>query len=361
MEVLLRKLIYFLILILTASLLVSCNIQKTVKVAVFTKLEAGSIIGSSEIDAIRMYLEQHNIKNIEIFPFNDGWDPELIEGVYKEARAKGINIFFTSHTSTCAMELKKFTDQEMDDVIVFITGSMTDLLSNIDDNNIRVTQDVINEQKSIAEELNKYSYKKLLILRESDNFRYTDPAIKYFDENYKNDFEVIDFSASKINMNELYEKVSSINYDASYVLVGGNQALGGSIAQLSWKINPDAKIYLTPWNNAPTFVETAGNAVESCVLGSHYPSKTDYPQLGQYLENFKSHYSYAPTYNSLHIYKAITVLEEALSAGNYTPKEIKAYIIEKKAFDTELGKLNFSSTGDVDMPLYFINNIKEAF
>lgn len=342
-------------------MLVSCNTQKTVKVAVFTKLEAGSIIGSSEIDAIRMYLDKYDIKNIEIFPFNDGWNPELIAGVYKEARAKGINIFFTSHTSTCAMELKKLTDQEMDDVIVFITGSTTDLLSNLDDNNIRVTQDVIKEQKSLAEEISKYSYKNLLILRESDNFRYTEPALKYFAENYKNKFEVVDFSASKIDMDKLYQDVSKVKYDAAYVLVGGNQALGGSIAQLAWKLNQDAKIYLTPWNNAPTFVETAGNAVGSCVLGSHYPSKKDYPQLDKYLEDFKKRYGYAPTYNSLHLYKAITVLEEALSDGNYTPKEIKKYIIDKKTFGTELGDLNFSETGDVDMPLYFIDNIKESF
>lgn len=352
---------YFIIGMLAIVLITSCNTQKTVKVAVFTKLESGSIIGSSEIDAIKMYFEKYNIDNIEIFPFNDGWNPDLIEGVYKEAREKGISIFFTSHTSTCAMELKRLTDQEMEDVIVFITGSTTDLLSNLDDNNIRVTQDVIKEQKSMAEEISKYNYKKLIILRESDNFRYTDPALKYFSESYKGNFEVVDFSASKIDMNKLYEKVSDIKYDAAYVLVGGNQALGGSIAQLAGKLNPEAKIYLTPWNNAPTFIETAGNAVNECVIGSHYPSKKDYPPLDEYLENFKSRYSYAPTYNSLHLYKAVTVLEDALSAGNYTPKDIKSYIIDKKTFETELGKLNFSETGDVDMPLYFIDNIKDAF
>lgn len=356
-----RKLIYFIIAVLVICLSTSCNTQKTVKVAVFTKLESGSIIGSSEIDAIRMYFEKHNIDNIEIFPFNDGWNPDLIEGVYKEARKKGINIFFTSHTSTCAMELKRLTDKEMDDVIVFITGSTTDLLSDIDDNNIRVTQDVIKEQKSMAEEIAKYNYKNLMILRESDNFRYTDPGLNYFSENYKSNFEVVDFSASKIDMKELYEKVSNIKYDAAYVLVGGNQALGGSIAQLAWKLNPDAKIYLTPWNNAPTFIETAGKAVDNCVIGSHYPSKKNYLPLDEYLKNFKARYGYAPTYNSLHVYKAVTVLEDALSAGNYTPKDIKSYIIDKKTFETELGKLKFSKTGDVDMPLYFIDNIKDAF
>ena len=45
-----------------ALILGSCAQPKTVKVALMTKLESGSLIGSSEVDSARMFLNEKGIK-----------------------------------------------------------------------------------------------------------------------------------------------------------------------------------------------------------------------------------------------------------------------------------------------------------
>lgn len=361
LEDVMQKIKFVILIMVLVGILVGCGERKPLKVAVFTKLESGSIVGSSEIDGIKMFMDENNINDITIIPFNDGWDPDKIEEVYNEARKQGIQVFFTSHTSTCAVELKKLTDKEMDDVIVFISGSTTDLLSNLDDNNIRVVQDVISEQKSIAEEMNKYNFKKLVVFRDIDNYRYTDPAIKYFKEYYKGEIVVLDFSLSNIKINEMKTELESLSFDSVYTLIGGNQTVSGSIAQLAWRINPEVKVFFTPWSNATTLLETAGDAIDVCIMSNHFPFLGDEPSVKAYIDAFKSRYDYAPTYNSLNLHRTMTLLTEAMNAGNTKPADIKKYIIETSEFETKFGPIKISPSGDVDMPLYFITRIREAF
>lgn len=345
----------------TLIIFTACQSKEPIKVGIFTRLEAGSIIGASEIDTVKMYLENAHIDDIKIYPFNDNWDPERIESVYKDARSQGVNIFFTSHTSTCAMELKRLTDMEKEDVLVMITGSTTDLLSNLDDNNIRVIQDVHSEQKSIGIELERYQLENLVIARDTDNYRYTNPALKYFLENYSGQTTLVDFSVNDFDISAMKTQLSTLDFDAVYTLIGGNQTISGSIAQLAYNINPQVTVFFTPWNNATTVIETAGDAIDVCIMANHYPFQGDSEVVKHYMDSFKEKYQYAPTYNSLHLYRAISILATAIKQGHTQPKDIKQYIIETQRFETEFGPMEFSPTGDVDMPLYFITDIKGAF
>lgn len=356
-----KKMVLLFIFIVSFSVLSGCVSNKPVKVAIMTKLEAGSIIGSSEVDGVRMFLKEKGITNVELVPFNDGWDPTMIKAAYEEVRAQGINIIITSHTSTCALELKKLTDLEQDKVLVFVTGSTTNLLSNLDDNNIRVVQDVASEQTSIAKEIQSHNYKHLLIVRDLDNNKYTEPALEFFKKNYSGKVTLIDISIKNLDMSQLKNDIKDLNYDAVYTLIGGNQTSSGSIAQLAWVINPNITVYFTPWNNASTVLETAGKAIDVCIMANHYPPKNNQPGVKAYFDHFKATYNYAPTYNSLHVYRAMSVLSSAINANKTTPTQIKAYLIKQKTADTDFGSLEINAFGDVDMPLYFIDNIKDAF
>lgn len=63
-----------------------CSKKEKTTVAIMTKLEAGSIVGSSEINAAKLFLEDHKIDNIEIFPIDDSWNPEKAVAAYKEIK-----------------------------------------------------------------------------------------------------------------------------------------------------------------------------------------------------------------------------------------------------------------------------------
>ena len=348
-------------MVIVGIVLTGCGPQKSVKVALPTKLEAGSLIGSSEVDCAKLYLKEKGVKNIEVVPFDDGWTPEKTEIAYKEARAQGINIFITSHTSTCALKLKELTDLEKDKVLVFITGSTTNKLSGLDDNNFRVVQDVQKEQTSIGKEIDSKGYKHLLIIRDLDNNKYTEPALEFFKSVYTGKMTLIDISIKDLNISKLKEQIKGIDYDGVYTLIGGNQTASGSIGQLAYTLNPQIKIYFTPWNNASTILETAGPSIKVSVMANHYPVKDEKLSAKAYFNMFKKAYNYSPTYNSLHVYRALTVLDEALKNNSVNPMDIKQFLLKQKKFETDFGTITFDEMGDVDMPLYFIENIPEAF
>jgi len=137
----------FILIVVPMALL--CGCRKKVPVAIMTKLESGSIVGSSEINASKLFLEDNNINDIEIVPLDDGWNPAKAVTAYKELNRRGIRLLITSHTSICAIALEKLINR--DHVLSFVTGATTDTLTDKNDYIIRNIQDVESEQKSISD------------------------------------------------------------------------------------------------------------------------------------------------------------------------------------------------------------------
>lgn len=205
------KKLRFILFLLAILMLTGCS--STTRIAIMTKLESGSLYGISEVDSAKFYLKNNGIENIEIIPYNDGWDPDRIESVYKEIREDGIDIIIASHPSSCALELLELVKNDKAPVIIFVTASTTDKLSGVNDNIFRVIQDVEQEQKSIAEHIAKEKYKDLLVIRNVENYGYTDPAIAYFDEYYDGNINVIDVSTSNIDLAEIKEAMEEYGSD----------------------------------------------------------------------------------------------------------------------------------------------------
>jgi len=325
-----------------------------------TKLEAGSIVGSSEVNAAKMFLEEHRMGNIEIVPFDDGWDPEKTKAAYREVKRQGIRFLVTSHVSTCALAIADEINR--DGILTFATGATTDLLSKKDDFILRNIQDVEEEQKSIAEHINQVPVKRLLIVRDTDNHGYTAPALQYLRRHLtKEKVSVIDISMSKLDLALLERQMRRENFDLLYLLIGGYKSTTGSIAQLAKKLRPEVKIIYTPWMKTPTLLETAGQSIQDSIIPSHYPPRTESPSVKDYIERFKKRYSYAPTYISLNVYSAIQILAEAIQAGHRTPEGVKKYLLEKGSVTTDFGPVTFDRYGDTRMTLYFITDIPGEF
>lgn len=143
------KYILFLLFILS---FISCSRPK-VNVAIMTKLEAGSIIGTSEINAAKLFLINNPDSRISFIPYDDGWNPEIVEKIYDDIRKDNIDIILTSHTSSCAVKL--IDKVNSDKVFMLVTGATTDELSGKNDYIFRSVQSVESEQRSIAEYINR--------------------------------------------------------------------------------------------------------------------------------------------------------------------------------------------------------------
>ncbi|MCK9289778.1 MAG: ABC transporter substrate-binding protein [Candidatus Cloacimonadales bacterium] len=351
--------IKYLFIIILSIVLCTCAKQEKIKIAIMTKLSSASIVGSSEINAGKLFIEKNNIKDLEIYAYDDQWEPNESIIQFNKMRSDGIDILITSHISGCVIALEEMINNEK--VFCFVTGATTDEISGKDDFIFRNVQDVISEQKSMAEFTNKH-YNDLLVIRDTDNFAYTEPALKYFLKYQKlNSVHLIDISIANLNLDSLRQEIEVFDFDSLYLLIGGYQVNAGNIAQLVDNIKPKIPILYTAWMKSPTLLETAGQTIKQSIIASHYPPYGENKNIINYLNDYQNKFGELPTYISFNVYSALEIIYEAIRNGNKSPQEIKDFLLEKRVFSTQFGEIIFNNYGDIEASLYFINDILKEF
>lgn len=337
-----------------------CFCSNKVKIALMTKLQSGSVVGVSEVNAAKMLLEEKGVSNIEIVPFDDAWDPEKTVKAYEEIKREGIKVIITSHTSSCAVAISDAVNR--DRILMLVTGSATDVLSERDDYILRNIHDVRQEQKLIADYMKSRGFSSLLVVRDLENAAYTEPALRYFREAFNGaKITTIDIKISRFSTDEIKKIARSLKFDALYLLIGGHKSAAGSIAQLIRTIRPGVPVLYTPWMKTPAIIETAGATIYGSVFPSIYPERAVNSSVDSYFRRYRERYGEPPTFISLNVYSAIQILKTAIDAGHSDPDSIKKYIIGKGTIETDFGPVTFNRFGDTESPLYFITDIRQEF
>ena len=66
-------------------------------------LASGAVVGSSEMNAGDLFLEEHPRSRIRVLPLDDEWKPEQSVPVIQKAMAEGVRFFISTHPSSCAV------------------------------------------------------------------------------------------------------------------------------------------------------------------------------------------------------------------------------------------------------------------
>ncbi len=334
------------------------------RIALLTKLEAGSLVGASEMHAATLFLEDRaaagKSATITIEPFDDGWEPTKAIAAFDRARGQGYRFFVTSHPSNCALALLE--PMRKGGVFAMATGSTTNQLSGADDLILRNVPDVEHEQRAIAEYIARLPGDRVLVLRDLDNEAYTEPAIKAFRAALSGKTIVEStLRMSALDIGAVRATLSTTAYDTLYILVGSYEARAGSFAQISAALRPQAKIVFTPWLKTPALVETAGPALARSILPAHYPPRGVDRRIDDYVVRFRARFGYAPTFISLNVYAALEIMAAAWDGGARNPEAMKRWIIDKKTVPTSFGDFSFDSFGDAAGRLYFIEDPRGEF
>ena len=348
-----------LVITLCLSSLLSCA-PEPVRIGIMTKLEAGSLVGSSEVNAARLAVQDAGLaKRVEIVPFDDGWVPERTASAWKELRDAGIDIIVTSHVSTCALLVSQMAAE--DDVIVLVTGAATNALSGIDDRIVRTIGDVDAEQAAMAEWVRFQGYNSVLVIRDLDNWAYTFAALESFTEAIGQvDLRVTEVSVFSPDIQGLKDSMAAAPFDLLYLLIGGSQTIAGTFAQLGRSIQPDCAVLFTPWLKTPALLETAGPALSGAWIPAYYPARGTDPRVDVYVDRYKDLYGYLPNFISLNVYAAVELILQNIQARRYRPLDIKHALVGSK-WSTSFGELIFDDYGDVKRPLYMISDIAGEF
>ncbi len=341
-------------LILAAVIFYYFQKDKPVMVGLVAWSASGAVVGSSELNAGDLFLEEHPNSLIRIFPVDDQWNPDLTRPAIEEAMRNGVRFFVTSHPSKCAVVMMELFKEPS--ALAIVAAATSPVLTGKDDYTLRIIADAEQEQRSIARYVNNMKGERILVLQDEGNLPYTDPAFKFFSEELEtlgkwrivhNKLVVSNFSPDELT------PIMKEHYDALFILAGSYQAAIGNIAQLFHYLHPNAPILLTPWARSPGILENAGPAISKIILPSQYPSRHDDPSLDSYFSRFQNRFGYEPHAMTIGVRQALELLDIAFSKGYRTPEDVKNYLVSAKTHETSLGLISFDQYGDVAQPFCF--------
>lgn len=332
-----------------------------VQVGIVAWMASGAVVGSSEINASDLFLEEHPHSRIRVQPVDDEWQPQRTVPVIQEAINDGVRFFISTHPSRCAVvSLPLFANPQ---ALLINTASTSPALSARDDWLLRIIPDAVQEQRAIARYVNGMSSGgRILVLQDTSNPPYTDPAFAVFSaelasqgkwEMVHRKLPVADFKPDD------YRSLMSEPYDALYILAGTFQTAIGNLAQLFHYLHPEQPILLTPWARSPAILETAGEAIDRIILPSVYPSRHEDPRIDDYFRRFQARFGYAPHAMTIGVRQALELLDQAFARGHDTPDAVKADLLSAPEHQTSLGAISFDRHGDVVGDYHFIRDLRQ--
>lgn len=330
-----------------------------IAVGLVTWMASGAIVGSSEMNAGDLFLEEHPGTRIHLLPVDDGWKPERTVSAIEGAMARGVRFFVSTHPSNCAVaSLHLFAD---DRALIINAASTSPALTGKDDFLLRVVPDAEQEQRAIARYVNTLPGTRLLVIQDAGNLTYTDPAFDIFSAALDADrWRIVHH---KLIVSEFRPDDNRAHmaepFDALYILAGSYQTAIGNIAQLFHYLHPQAPILLTPWARSPAILDTVGDAIDHLVLASQHPSRHADPLIDDYFRRFRVRFGYEPHAMTIDARKALELLDQAFQQGDDTPAVVKRYLLSVPTHQTSLGPIAFDQDGDVTGEFYFLRDLKQ--
>jgi branched-chain amino acid transport system substrate-binding protein len=319
-----------------------------VAVGIDLPLVPGAAIDPSDRNTADLYLEEHPRSRIRLVNHFNPPDPAGGPASIAALKRDGVRFFITTQASSHAVpSLPEFADGQ---ALAINVSAVSDQLSGKDDFFLRVVPDVTQEQQAIARELSARKGGRLLVLQDTGNRAWTDPAFQIFNRElaHSGRWQVVRRELAVAQFNPERDRQLLVgDYDALYMLAGAFLPVIGNITQLFHQLHPDAPILLTPWARSPAILESAGPAARQMLIASPFAPRDRDPQINAYLQRFERRFGYKPYAMGLSTRQALELLDRALASGASTPAAVKRYLLSKPEHPTSFGPVRFDANGDV--------------
>ena len=308
----------------------------------------GAVIDPSDKNTGDLFLEEHPASRIQIFEMYNDARPETAAPGLEAAIAQGVRFFVTTHASSHAVpSVHLFADGRALGINVASTSLV---LSGKDDFLLRIIPDLRQEQLEMARQVEQLPGNRLLVLQDTGNLAWTDPAFAVFSGalGASGRWTIVHrkLMVAEFRPAELSDLMSA-PYDALYILAGTFMPPIGNLAQLFHRAHPRAPILLTSWARSPAVLEQAGDAIDRLILVGHSASRHDDPAVDDYLRRFDARFGYTPQGMTLGTRQALELLDQAFARGHATPEAVKRYLLSTPVHQTSLGPIAFDRYGDV--------------
>jgi branched-chain amino acid transport system substrate-binding protein len=320
----------------------------TVAVGVDEPLVNGAVIDPSDRNSADLFLETHPRSRIRLTNHFNSLDPAAAPASIKALRRRSVELFVTTQASNLAVpSLPLFSDGK---ALAINVSAVSNALSGRNDHFLRIVPDLTAEQRAIAAEINRLPGTRLLVLQDTGNRAYTDPAFRAFaGELQRSGRWQIERRALAIRRFDPTSQRGLLegDFDALYVMGGGFMPMIGNLSQLFHQLHPQAPILLTPWARSPQVAASAGPAAARIRQVSPYPPRRRDRRVDAFLRRFEQRFGYTPYAMALGTYQALELLDQALASGAASPAAVKRYLLSKPEHATSFGPVRFDANGDV--------------
>ncbi|MEB3362158.1 MAG: ABC transporter substrate-binding protein [Synechococcaceae cyanobacterium] len=313
----------------------------------------GAAIDPSDRNAADLYITEHPNSQIEIRNTYNNVDPKKAPVEFKQAMDENLQFFVNTQASSHAVECLSLF--ESDRALSINISATSTRLSDRDDYFLRLIPDLRREQIAVARSVARLPGRRLLVLQDTSNLAYTDPALNVFRQELARHgsfqlqvkrFRFTDYQPSQL------QAVLEQPFDGLYVLGGSFLPSIGNMAQQFHHAHPQAAIMLTPWARSAVVLSHSGLAADRILQSSPYPDVTQDQKLRSYLDRFKRRFGYEPYAMSIGTRQALELLDQAFARGHRSPKAVKSYILSKPVHHTSLGPIRLNRFGDSQNQLY---------
>jgi branched-chain amino acid transport system substrate-binding protein len=141
----------------------------------------------------------------------------------------------------------------------------------------------------------------------------------------------------------LLTKLASINPDAIYLTLAGEQAANFIVQAKQAGLDPNVKFIGTPNMGTDRFIAVGGKAIEGVVFVSDYFVGSPYPQNQKFVSQFKAKFKHEPDNAAALGYAAATLAVQAIQAAGAKPTRdaVRAALAKMQDVPTVLGNGKF--------------------
>ncbi len=349
-----KKILYiftFILLVLPLVFLVNeCKKENKSKIAIITNFSGpNGGTGISLISSMDQTFKNLGFNNYDFIIANDSWNPKKIEKALDKVLSYNPDVIVLGTTSTALLQI--FDKLETLNKPIISLSSTTTKITSLDDNLFSFALNLRDEQKQIAEYFNKKRWDKIIVIRETSNYKYTEPALLNFKKFYNGKIEnTFEFESKNLNINSLLKFTDNLpsEIDAFYFLVGYSFETG-IIIQLLRKNFKNTPIILTPWASE-NYEIFAGRFLNNIII-AHYFDIVGDKKLRELVREHRKVFKTSPTVLSLLGRESVYFINDVYRAyGSLKLKSFKKFLITKKAENYYLDKY-----GDSRRRLFFIN------
>jgi branched-chain amino acid transport system substrate-binding protein len=321
----------------------------TVAISVDLPIIYGAAINPSDDNTAEMYIAETPSTRITLDRLFVDPDPARAAPDIQAAIARGVRFFVLTHASSHAIPSRHLFDDGR--ALGIHVGATSVALSGRDDYLLRVIPDFRTEQLAMAEFVADTARgARLLVLQDTGNVAYTDPAFAVFHEHLERlaDWEVTRHRLDVATFDPISLRAEiDGEFDALYILAGAFLAPIGNIAQLFHHMAPDAPIYLTPWADSQVIYQNAGEALGQVRMLRIHPPRGESASVDGFFARFEQRFGHEPQGMSLGTRQALELLDQAFAAGHVTPDAVKHYLLSIPQHETTLGPVRLDRYGDV--------------